>query len=184
MARRAVRLLVFAALFVLLLAWPAGAQEDGGGATANAGDVQIQYQDCDQIVAAAAEQLNAGDAGAVAGDAGGAAASEIAQELGVSVAAVQSCLQAAGGIGGPGQPGGDGTGETPQEEDGDGDQGETGTAPTDGDGGQSVEEMKSQVLADTIPSKVLPVTGGAHPGALLAGALLAGAGLLLLARRR
>ncbi|BBL79877.1 hypothetical protein RxyAA322_17310 [Rubrobacter xylanophilus] len=181
MVFRVVRLSVFAALFVSLAAAPAWAQdgEDGGGATAVAGDVQVQYQDCDQVVAAAAEQLNAGDVGAVSGDIGSAAASEIAQELGISVGVVQSCLQSGAEIGAGGAGGED---AAPQGEE-NGDQTDTDGTPTD-DGQQSIEEMQSQVLADTIPSKVLPATGGAYPGALLAGALLLGSGLLLLTRRR
>ncbi|MCA3749558.1 MAG: LPXTG cell wall anchor domain-containing protein [Rubrobacter sp.] len=189
MACRVVGLFVFAAVLLFAVVGPGLAQEeDGGGdggATATAGDVQIQYQDCDQVVAAAAEQLNTGDAGAVSGDVSAAAAAQIAQKLGISVGAVQNCLQAAGDIGaGGGGPGQEDTGETPQEEE-DGGQADTDGAPTgDEDEQQSLEEMQSQVLADTIPSKVLPVTGGAHPAALLAGALLVTTGLLLLVRRR
>ena len=78
---------------VLVAAAPALAQANAVG-----GDVQVQYQECTQLIQALGEQGQYGDSGAVAGDLGSASASEIAQELGISVDAVQNCLQAGGDI--------------------------------------------------------------------------------------
>ncbi|MCA3748289.1 MAG: hypothetical protein IN808_04010, partial [Rubrobacter sp.] len=72
-------------------------------ANAVAGDVQVQYQECTQLIQALGQQGQYGDSGAVSGDIGSAAASEIAQELGIcgaagGAAAGGAAAAAAGGV--------------------------------------------------------------------------------------
>lgn len=65
-------------------------------AQAEAGDVKVQYVDCSQVAAVAAEQNQSGDAVAVGGQYGDAAAG-IANELNISVEQVNACLGSIGG---------------------------------------------------------------------------------------
>ncbi|BBL80023.1 hypothetical protein RxyAA322_18770 [Rubrobacter xylanophilus] len=133
---------------VLVAAAPALAQDN-----AVSGDVQVQNSVCAQVVEAAGGQANLGSSGASAGDIGSAAASEIAQELGVSVDAVQNCLQAGGDINVAG-----------------GAEEENAAAVQY----QYAEEGGAAAAA----AGVLPETGGASLLALGAGALLVAGGLL------
>ncbi|WP_143529291.1 hypothetical protein [Rubrobacter xylanophilus] len=140
----------------LVAAAPALAQANAVG-----GDVQVQYQECTQLIQAIGEQGQYGDAGAVAGDLGSAAASEIAQEFGISVDAVQNCLQAGGDINIT--EGGVIEVVLPS--------GEVVTVPS---GAAAAEEG----AAAAATGGALPDTGGASLLALGAGALLVAGGLL------
>jgi hypothetical protein len=159
---RKVMLVAAMLAMVLVAAAPALAQ-----ANAVAGDVQVQYQECTQLIQALGEQGQYGDAGAVSGDIGSASAAEIAQELGISVEAVQNCLQAGGDInvteGGvqvvlP--------------------SGETVTVPSGAAAGGAAAGGAAAGGAAAATGGVLPETGGASLIALGAGALLVAGGLL------
>ncbi|QYJ15753.1 hypothetical protein Rxycam_01581 [Rubrobacter xylanophilus DSM 9941] len=144
---------------VLVAAAPALAQANAVG-----GDVQIQSQTCDQVVAVLGQQGQYGDAGAVSGDIGSAAAADIAQQLGISVEAVQNCLQAGNDInveqGGTVvvEPGHDHSG--------------------DDNGSADGATASATASASAATGGVLPDTGGASLIALGAGALLVAGGLL------
>ena len=145
---------------VLVAAAPALAQ-----ANAVAGDVQVQYQECTQLITALGQQTNTGDATSVSGDIGSASASEIAQELGISVEAVQNCLQAGGDI--SVTEGGVIEVVLPS--------GEVVTVPSDG---AAAAAGAAAGAAAAAAGGVLPETGGASLIALGAGALLVAGGLL------
>ena len=159
---RKVMLVAAMLAMVLVAAAPALAQ-----ATAVGGDVQVQYQECTQLITALGQQTNTGSATGVSGDLGSASAATIAQELGISVDAVQNCLQAGGDInvteGGvqvvlP--------------------SGETVTVPSGGAAAGGAAAGAAAGAAGAAAGGVLPETGGASLIALGAGALLVAGGLL------
>lgn len=174
---KAVLAVVLASLMVCAAAAPAVAQ-DGDGATATAGDatatagsVNIQYQDCRQIINqyANADQSNTG----------GDLAAAIAQDLDISQNAVNACIQAGGDI----NLGGDGGDGTDPPADGDTDPPDDGTVTNGDENGGSTDAAsnpQSNVLADTIPDKVLANTGGVSAASMLlpAGALLVVSGAM------
>lgn len=139
---------------VLVAAAPALAQDN-----AVAGDVQIQDSVCTQVIDAAGGQANLGSSDAVSGDIGSAAASEIAQQLGVSVETVQNCLQAGGDI--------------------NVEQGATTTVTGAEESAAAAQYAEGGAAAGgAAAGGVLPETGGASLIALGAGALLVAGGLL------
>jgi hypothetical protein len=73
-----------------------GIFDEDEGAVAVAGDAGLQFQESDQTIAVAAQQINTGDAIAVSGDVGSASAASIEQELDVSVDATQNGFQSGG----------------------------------------------------------------------------------------
>ncbi len=172
---RKVMLLAAMLAMVLVAAAPALAQ-----ANAVAGDVQVQYQECTQLIQVLGQQGQYGDAGAVSGDLGSASASKIAQELGISVDAVQNCLQAGGDInvteGGvievvlP-------SGEVVTVPSG-GAAAAAGAAAAGGAAGGAAAQYAEGGAAAAAAGGVLPETGGASLIALGAGALLVAGGLL------
>ncbi|WP_233451995.1 hypothetical protein [Rubrobacter xylanophilus] len=137
---------------VLVAAAPALAQDN-----AVAGDVQIQDSVCAQVVDAAGGQANLGSSGASSGDIGSASAASIAQELGVSVEAVQNCLQAGGDINVSGGAAAEESAAAVQ---------------------YQYAEEGGAAGAAAAAAGVLPETGGASLIALGAGALLVAGGLL------
>ncbi len=146
---------------VLVAAAPALAQDN-----AVAGDVQIQDSVCSQVIDAAGSQANLGSSGAASGDIGSAAASDIAQQLGVSVETVQNCLQAGGDIN---VEQGATTTVTGAEE---------GAAAAQYAEGGAAAGGAAAAAAGAAAGGVLPETGGASLIALGAGALLVAGGLL------
>ncbi|ABG05617.1 hypothetical protein Rxyl_2700 [Rubrobacter xylanophilus DSM 9941] len=163
---RKVVLLAAMLAMALFAAAPVLAQANAVG-----GDVQIQDQDCAQVISVLGQQAQYGDAGAVSGDIGSAAAADIAQELGISVDAVQNCLQAGDDInleqGGTVvvHPGHDDGGDVHGDDNG-------GTSSEDG------ATASASASAAAATGGVLPETGGASLIALGAGALLVAGGLL------
>ncbi|BBL80022.1 hypothetical protein RxyAA322_18760 [Rubrobacter xylanophilus] len=144
----------------LVAAAPALAQANAVG-----GDVQIQDQTCAQVIQVIGGQAQYGDAGAFSGDLGSAAAADIAQQLGISVDAVQNCLQA---------------GEDVSVE-----QGEEAVVVEswndnhgDDNGSSHGATASATASAAAATGGVLPETGGASLLALGAGALLVAGGLL------
>jgi hypothetical protein len=137
---------------VLAAAAPAFAQAVGG-------DVDVQYVDCSQVQAAAAAQGQYGDA--EAGDLGSAAA--ISQELGISQAQVNACLEgvAAGG-------------DIVVDDGGTAAAAAAATAAASA----SASSASASASATASSSAALPETGGASLIALGAGALLVAGGLL------
>jgi hypothetical protein len=163
---RKVMMLAAMLAMVMVAAAPALAQ-----ATATGGDVQIQYQECPQIITqyAAADQANTG----------GGTGAGIAQDLGISQEALNACLQAGNDIN-------LGGGETVVVEEFDpgvhpehvdhehadhADDHEAAASESEGSESEGSE-------AAAASGGVLPDTGGASLIALGAGALLVGGGLL------
>lgn len=161
---------ILASLMVCAAAMPALGQATAtaGGATATGGNVNVQIQYCSQVI----NQY----ANATQNNSGGGIAAAIAQNLGITQDAVNNCVQNA-----PGGAGGDAGGDT-------------GTAPDDpvdetdaGDvaanNAQTKVDRQSNVLANTIPDKVLANTGGemaSAPAMTSASSILLSAGALLL----
>ncbi|BBL80021.1 hypothetical protein RxyAA322_18750 [Rubrobacter xylanophilus] len=162
---RKVMLVAAMLAMALVAAAPALAQANAVG-----GDVQVQYQECTQLIQAIGGQVQYGDATAVSGDIGSASAASIAQELGISVDAVQNCLQAGGDINVT--EGGVIEVVLPS--------GEVVTVPS---GAAVAEEGAAAAAAGGAAAAaaggVLPETGGASLLALGAGALLVAGGLLV-----
>ncbi|QYJ15752.1 hypothetical protein Rxycam_01580 [Rubrobacter xylanophilus DSM 9941] len=161
---RKVMMLAAMLAMVLVAAAPALAQANAVG-----GDVQVQYQECTQLIQALGAQGQYGDATAVSGDIGSASAASIAQELGISVDAVQNCLQAGGDI----NVSGGGVVEVVLPS------GEVVTVPVGAAAaGAGAAAAAGGGAAAAAAGGVLPETGGASLIALGAGALLVAGGLL------
>lgn len=157
-----------AILLCLLVSVPAYGQETGGG---------VQYSDsfnetsfCNQVQAIIADidQVQGGDAVAVA-DQYSEAAAEISQDLGVSQDAVLNCII---GTGAEGTNGGEDTDETT------GDDGDTTGEDTKGD-----VTDRADVVAGTTVKGTLPDTSGSSLAIPMIGAELLCFGLALLRRR-